>query len=968
MVCNLPFSDMLIRSMPTPASPGSSGLARRQRDRRTHTRSRCKALSQGYFMASVSFDSRTLMIDGKRIWLVSGSIHFQRIVRSEWSESIRAAKHAGLNCIEVPIFWSQIESRPGSFDFKDNNDIRHFVELIAEAGMYCILRAGPYIGEGWDLGGMPAWLLNMPELELRKPNQAFLEAVGKYFNALAKQLKDLQASVSRGGPIVLVQNENKWFCGDSEAAKGYLGELGRYLREAGFTVPKVNANNLWEGVEGDIDAWSGEGDMFGIMRQLNAVRHNQPQIVIDYGRRSRPVFGQGTPECVDGLQLQRQLAEIICAGGQYNLGPFYTGITHGFFAGRSDRGDFAPFMPVSESCPMIDEHGRYTATGLPVRRLNMFASSFSRILAHTEHENPPIVIDPASDESSINGHAVTHMRGSQGSIVFIFSPPKSKPGTLNLLLSDGSPLPVRLGAQRVHWCLLGVHLSSSHTLDYTTLNAFTHTDKALVLFGPGGTSGAISINGTPLEVEVPKGRKPLVVEHEGMCIVVVSDEMSDETFVHDQTIYVGVGGLTAQGEPIPSMGGKTHTVIDPSGDSKTQTTKLPEGHAGAKLPKVNLGNWECAIPEEHISGKSPRYAQIPGPADLSELGTPYGYGWYRVELKNSATKKIKGVAPEMSDRVSVFLDSEHQGVLGSGPGAKNEVPLSLKKGDQQLVMLADNMGRVHAGTDMTQRKGVYGHLIERKAFRAGKCTLEQCAPVDLLSIRSPIFGLRPGDTTLPDRVSWSFKHLKKSSIVLELPALPARALVVLNDEPFTLLEPERCASVVFDDEATKRGNNTIQIAFEDNALTESIEGFAESMHKLISEQGGFIEASDPITDKCVWSFAKWEPPAEIDFDSIAKSKLSGTSQPTWWKTSFDSPDTRVALDLDCSGLSKGQVYLNGQALGRYFVADAKGKVVDPALPLPIPASWLRAEGSNELLIFDEHGAAPTKVKIAVSRR
>ncbi|HCT45049.1 MAG TPA: hypothetical protein DF699_07545, partial [Phycisphaerales bacterium] len=68
------------------------------------------------------------------------------------------------------------------------------------------------------------------------------------------------------------------------------------------------------------------------------------------------------------------------------------------------------------------------------------------------------------------------------------------------------------------------------------------------------------------------------------------------------------------------------------GKAKSHSTKIPEGYAGEKLPKISIGNWECAIPDEHIDGTSPRYAQIPGPADLSELGTPYGYGWDRVEL------------------------------------------------------------------------------------------------------------------------------------------------------------------------------------------------------------------------------------------------------------------------------------------------------------------------------------------------
>lgn len=918
-------------------------------------------------MASVSFDSRTLSIDGKRIWVVSGSIHFQRTPRAEWASRIHAAKHAGLNTIETPIFWSLIETRPGSYNFKENNDIREFVKLVGEAGMHCILRVGPYIGEGWDLGGLPTWLLNIPGLEVRKPNQPYLQAVGKYFNALAKQVKDLQASVTKGAPIIMIQNEAHWNCGDALAAKGYLGELGRYLREAGFTVPKINANNLWSGVEGDIDGWSGQGDMFGIMRQLTAVRPDQPEIVIDYGPKSRPMFDHPAPEPLDGLLFERQLAEITCAGGQFNLSNFSSGTSMGFYAGMSPIGEFNAYTPTQDANAMLDEHGRTTDVLSGVRRLTMFASSFARVLAHTEHENPPIVIDPASDEESINGHVVTHMRGSQGSVTFIFSPPKAKSGTINLLLSDGSSLPVRLGHQRVHWCMFDVNLSAKHTLDYTSLNVFTATDNALVVFGAANAIGEVSINGTPMEVEVPKGRKPLVVDHEGMTLVVMCDDLADETYIHEGHIYVGIGGVTMDGQPIPSNNGKSHTHIDPQGVAKAHNTKYVEGYADEKLPKVSINGWEMAIPEEHIAGNSPRYAQIPGPADLSELGTPYGYGWYKVTLKNSATKKLKVLAPESSDRVSVFLDGEYVGVFGAGPGASEMLTMPFKKGVQELVMLADNMGRVDSGSDMTANKGVFGHLIEDVAFKVAKPKIEVGEPIDILGFQTPVFGLQPGDCTHHGRITWTFKHLKKSSIIVEMPAFSVRTMVILNDEPLKIFDPNRPQRLVLDHETINRGNNTLQLAFENNAVSFDGDAYVEEAYKLMLSEGRFIESANAITDKCDWAFAKWEAPAEIDFDSLPKSKMKTAKKPAWWQTSFDSPAVKVALSLDLSGMSKGQVYLNGCALGRYFVETNEGKPVEPAMPLAIPCSMLREDEENELVIFDEFGASPSKVKVIVER-
>ncbi len=918
-------------------------------------------------MAAVNFDNRTISIDGKRIWVVSGSIHFQRTPRDEWAARIHAAKHAGLNTIETPIFWNLIETRSGSFDFKDNNDIRHFIELIAEAGMHCILRVGPYIGEGWDLGGLPAWLLNVKDLEVRKPNQPYLQAVGKYFNALAKKIKDLQATVTKGAPIILIQNEAHWNCGDELAAKGYLGELGRYLREAGFTVPKINSNNLWQGVEGDIDGWSGSGDMFGTMRQLTAVRPDQPKMVIDYGPKSRPVFAKTASEPLDGLMYQRQLAEIICAGGQFNLTNFSSGTSFGFNAGMAPVGEFNAYGPTQDINAMLDEHGRFTDVHHGVRRLMMFASSFGGVLAHTEHENPPIVIDPASDDSSINGHVVTHMRGSQGSVTFIFSPPKAKSGTLNLLLSDGASLPIRLGHQRVHWCMFDVNLSAHHTLDYTSLNTLTATDNALVVFGAANAIGEVSINGTPMEVEVPKGRKPLVVDHEGITLIVVCDEMADETYIHDEHVYVGVGGVTVDGQPIPSPNGKSHTHIDPKGVAKTHNTKYVEGYPEEKLPKVNVGNWELAIPEEHIDGQSPRYAQIPGPADLSELGTPFGYGWYKVCLKNAASKKLKIIAPESSDRISVFLDGEYVGMFGAGPGAEDMLNLSLKKGNQDLVMLADNMGRVDSGSDMTGHKGVFGHLIEQIPFKVSKPKIENGDPVEILGYRTPVFGLQRGDSTHHGRITWTFKHLKKSSIIVDIPAFTVRTMVILNDEPIRLFDANKRQQLVLDYETINRGANTLQIAFENNAISEDGDEYVAQAFKLMNDNGSFVEASNAITDKCEWSFAKWETPAEIEFDSIAKSKMKNAKTPAWWRTSFDTPTVKVAMSLDLSGMTKGQVYINGHALGRYFVETNEGNAVEPARALAIPSSWLKSEEENELTIFDEFGASPSKVKVIVDR-
>ncbi|MBY0260811.1 MAG: beta-galactosidase, partial [Phycisphaerales bacterium] len=277
-------------------------------------------------MASITFDGQSFLLDGRRVWLVSGSIPYARVPRAHWAERILAAKHAGLNCIETPIVWARHEPRQGQFDFTGENDIREFVRLVHAAGLFCIIRPGPLVDQGFDLGGLPPWLTTADNIKLRASNQPFLEACSRYITAVAGQLRDLQVNAptpkgspagTTAGPIILLQNENGYTCGDDHLAATYLGELDRYYRESGFTVPIINANDLWQSVEGEIDGWTGYDDLLSHLRQLGTIRPAQPRIVIDFrvGARSAwatPAQAQKAPSSV-----MRRIAEVLAAGGQF---------------------------------------------------------------------------------------------------------------------------------------------------------------------------------------------------------------------------------------------------------------------------------------------------------------------------------------------------------------------------------------------------------------------------------------------------------------------------------------------------------------------------------------------------------------------------------------------------------------------------------------------------------------------------
>jgi hypothetical protein len=420
-------------------------------------------------------------------------------------------------------------------------------------------------------------------------------------------------------------------------------------------------------------------------------------------------------------------------------------------------------------------------------------------------------------------------------------------------------------------------------------------------------------------------------------------------------VYVGVAGTDAEGEPVSI--GKPYSIV--KADGKVKSTS---GVKFAPPPKVNLGAWQVADNESHIAGESPRYAGIDGPESLAALGTPYGYGWYRAAFKQGATKRVHLALPESGDRVQVIVDGQPAGVLGEGPGASAELSVSLKKGDRTIVLLADNMGRRVDATGSALPIGVEGHIREVSGVKPGKPEIVVSEPIHPLTHEKPLMRMRENDAAFPERVVWKIMHRKKSPLHIALGPCPVRGVLMVNEAYAGLIEPGETFRKTLDGDDLHRGNNVIEFAPMDDPAPES------TMAKLASSLAGVFTVTESVSDlsaKAAWAFAKWETPQDAVYDSVAKARLGDRAVPTWWMTEFDLPEVPVhPVLLDLSGMTKGQVYVNGSNLGRYFVATADGSPVEPGGSMLIPSPWL-ASGLNTVTVFDEHGGNPAKIRVVV---
>ncbi|KAK4487784.1 hypothetical protein RD792_005528, partial [Penstemon davidsonii] len=120
---------------------------------------------------------------------------------------------------------------------------------------------------------------------------------------------------------------------------------------------------------------------------------------------------------------------------------------------------------------------------------------------------------------------------------------------------------------------------------------------------------------------------------------------------------------------------------------------------------------------------------------------------------------------------------------------------------------------------------------------------------------------------------------------------------------------------------------------------------------------------------------------------ISQPNLLKNQPLVWYKTKFNAPSGSSPVALDFTGMGKGEAWINGQSIGRYWptntAASSSGCTKDscnyrgsyspskcqtncgkPSQKLyHVPRSWLQAS-DNVLVLFEEIGGDPTRLSFA----
>lgn len=177
-------------------------------------------------------------LDGEPFKIISGAIHYFRIVPEYWRDRLEKCKAMGCNTVETYIPWNMHEPKKGEYKFDGMLDIQKFIETAQELGLYVIIRPSPYICAEWEFGGLPAWLLKEDGMKFRVSYAPFLEAVADYYKVLLPMITPYQ--IDNGGKVIMMQVENEY--GYYANDKAYMTAIKDMMRKYGVTVPLVTSD------------------------------------------------------------------------------------------------------------------------------------------------------------------------------------------------------------------------------------------------------------------------------------------------------------------------------------------------------------------------------------------------------------------------------------------------------------------------------------------------------------------------------------------------------------------------------------------------------------------------------------------------------------------------------------------------------------------------------------------------------
>ncbi|MEI6050720.1 MAG: beta-galactosidase [Bacteroidota bacterium] len=311
------------------------------------------------------------LLDDQPFQMISGEMHPARIPAEYWRHRIQMAKAMGCNTISAYIFWNYHESEEGVYDFSTgNHNLAEFIKIVQEEEMWLIIRPGPYVCAEWELGGIPPYLLRIPDIKLRCMDPRYMAAAERYIARLAEEIKPYL--ITKGGPLLLLQVENEY---------GSFGNDRNYL---------LRLKEVWTANGIDVATFTGDGPTTYMLEAGSlpgsAVGLDSGSSLEDFALAAKmnpgvPVFSSETyPGWLthwgekwakpDSTELFKEVKFLMDNKKSFNFYVIHGGTNFGFTAGaNSGRKGYEPDVTSYDYDAPVNEQGQATPKYMALRNL-----------------------------------------------------------------------------------------------------------------------------------------------------------------------------------------------------------------------------------------------------------------------------------------------------------------------------------------------------------------------------------------------------------------------------------------------------------------------------------------------------------------------------------------------------------------------------------------------------------------------
>ena len=335
-------------------------------------------------MNRLSVRQSQFFLDAEPFRILSGAVHYFRVVPEYWEDRLRKLKAAGLNTVETYIPWNLHEPQKGVFNFTGIADVEKFIQLAGSLELLVIVRPSPYICAEWEAGGLPAWLLQDSSMKIRCNYEPYLAHVRSYYHELLPRLAPLQSTA--GGPIIAMQLENEYGSFGNDTC--YLQQLKAMMEAEGINVllctsdgptPLMLSGGTVNGVVPFVNFGSKPKEAFAVLRERCP---ESPPMVMEFWNGWFDHWGE-EHHTQPSRTVYDTFEEMLRLGASVNFYMFHGGTNFGFYNGANFSTQYEPTVTSYDyDCPLT-EWGEITAKFSAIRSL------ITQYVGHVDAPLPP---------------------------------------------------------------------------------------------------------------------------------------------------------------------------------------------------------------------------------------------------------------------------------------------------------------------------------------------------------------------------------------------------------------------------------------------------------------------------------------------------------------------------------------------------------------------------------------------------